>query len=356
MGVRFTDCPADFVPDVQAFFAAMYSPQYVMARDATFLRWQFSGLNGHTPDDPLHLKIALVDDKLAGCVGYIPVDVQIAGRTMRGAWAANWMVDDSYRRLGLGPLLMRELSKQFDVTAALGGNSDAHQLLPRMGWTDFGNLPRYVRVLDDTAAGRLTSTGVLSWPVQVDAADAIDGLSIRQVEQFDDLAAGLWDRIHGQTGAGTRRSAEFLNWRYQRHPNFAYVLLEATRGNSLEGLAVYRIEHVKDLPVVIVRMVELFASPGAAEPLIDAIVERARQAGAAAVDFFCSSRCVEDPLLKRGFLRGTDSPASEIPMLFQPVDRSRAGVLFLAHLRADPIGPSADWYVTTADGDQDRPS
>src|SRR4051812_25554365 len=147
MSVRFTDCPADFIPEVQEFFAAMYSPHYVMARDTPFLRWQFSGFNGHTSAGPLHLKIALVDGKLAGCVGYIPADVHIAGRTRRGAWAANWMVDDSYRRLGLGPLLIRELSKAYEVTAALGGNSDAHQLLPRMGWTDFGNLPRYVRVV-----------------------------------------------------------------------------------------------------------------------------------------------------------------------------------------------------------------
>ena len=133
-------------------------------------------------------------------------------------------------------------------------------------------------------------------------------------------------------------------------------MLEANREDSLEGVAVYRIEQVKDLPVRIARIVELIASPEASEPLIDAVVERARQAGAAALDFFCSSRRVADAFLKRGFLLGTESPASEIPMLFQPVDRSRTGVLFLAHVRADPGGPSADLYVTTADGDQDRPS
>jgi hypothetical protein len=74
------------------------------------------------------------------------------------------------------------------------------------------------------------------------------------------------------------------------------------------------------------------------------------------VDFFCSSRRVADPFLDCGFLPGTESPAAEIPMLFQPVDRSRAGVLFMAHLGGAPDGAEADWYVTTADGDQDRPS
>jgi hypothetical protein len=53
-------------------------------------------------------------------------------------------------------------------------------------------------------------------------------------------------------------------------------------------------------------------------------------------------------------MSGPSSPASLLPMLFQPVDHSRTGVLFMAHMRQhQPVG---GWYVTTADGDQDRPN
>jgi len=355
-GVQFMDCPEDFIPRLREFFADMYSPEYVLARDERFLRWQFSGIDAASPGGPLRMKIALVDGQLAGCVGYVPVDVQMAGRVSPGAWAANWMVDDRYRRLGLGPLLIRELSRDFDVALALGGNSDAHQLLPRMGWTDFGNLPRYVRVLDERGAALLTVAGELRWPAIAAAPAADSGLDITRVDSFDERAAALWDRTHGESDAGTRRSAEFLNWRYTRHPNFDYVRLVASRGGAVEGFAVYRIEQARDLPVRIGRMVELVASPVASRPLIAAVIDGARQSGAAVVDFFCSSRRVAGPLLESGFLPGTESPAAEIPMLFQPVDRGRVGVLFMAHLGDAPDGASLDWYVTTADGDQDRPS
>ena len=120
----------------------MYSPEYVLSREKPFLEWQF-GAAPNPERAGLDVKLGLVDGEIAGCVGYIPVQLCIGTRLVRGAWAANWMVDDRYRRLGLGPLLMRELCSQFDVTLALGGNRDAHALLPRMGWTDFGDLPRF---------------------------------------------------------------------------------------------------------------------------------------------------------------------------------------------------------------------
>src|SRR5262249_48885724 len=149
------------------FFAEMYSPDYVLARSEPLFRWQFGGAN--TPiNGNLALKIAKVDDQVAGCVGYIPTPVQIGGKSVKGAWGANWMVDEKYRRLGLGPLLIRELAASFEVTLALGGNRDAHDLLPRMGWTDFGDLPRYVCVVDPEAVAPLTESGSLTWP-----ADAV---------------------------------------------------------------------------------------------------------------------------------------------------------------------------------------
>lgn len=356
MAVQMTNCPRELLPEVRAFFGAMYSPEYIMARDASFLAWQFGGLNGRQPIDPMHLKVALVDGKLAGCVGYIPVEVAVGDGTVRGAWAANWMVDDAYRRLGLGPLLMRELSKDFEVTLALGGNSDAHQILPRMGWTDFGYLPRYVCVVNTDAAARLTERGRIDWPVAAMPSLPANGTTVQAVDAFDAGATALWDRTYGSGGAGTRRTAAFLNWRYQRHPNFQYVRLQALHQEQVSGIAVYRFERVRDLPIDVIRIVELIAEPHSAAALIRAIVEAGQARGVALLDFFCSSPRLTDALTAQGFLRGDEPPARELPMLFQPVDRSRAGVLFLANLRPVPKSTAADWYVTTGDGDQDRPS
>jgi GNAT superfamily N-acetyltransferase len=349
MAVTFTDCRSDQIEPLRRFFAEMYAPEYVLSRERPFLEWQF----GAAPNPErmgLDVKLGLVDGEIAGCVGYIPVQLSIGTRMVRGAWAANWMVDDRYRRLGLGPLLMRELCSQFDVTLALGGNRDAHALLPRMGWTDFGDLPRFVAVVDADAASRLTESDMRRWPT-VTAGPTAE--RFEWVDCFTESATALWDRLHKGV-AGTRRTADYLNWRYAAHPMFEYRLLQAGNGADLDGLAVYRVESVRGVPVKVGRIVELVSEPKDAGRLLRAIVDDARTQGVAILDFFCSTPRLAPPMVDAGF---STEAAAHFPMLFQPIDRTRTGVLFMAHLRKCPDATAlGDWYVTTSDGDQDRPN
>jgi GNAT superfamily N-acetyltransferase len=356
MGLKFVDCPPDRIPSLRAFFSAMYSPAYVLSENESFLRWQF----GPTPQsqaDNYHVILGVVDDQIKGCIGYIPVEVSLAGQRVRSAWAANWMVDESTRRLGLGPLLMRELSKRFDITLALGGNRDAHDLLPRMGWTDFGLLPRYVYVLDRERAALLTEDGRLDWPPALPSMPSCNGTSVARVDGFDEDTTKLWDDMWGASAAGTRRSAAFLNWRYAAHPTFTHHLFEVHDGGRLRGVAVLRIEKVRDMPLRVGRVLELLGDEEHIPVLLASVLEDARSEAAVAVDFFCGSRRMARPLEAAGFLPGECSPGSSIPILFQPVDRTRTGILFMANLQKAPAAKAVEeWYVTKSDGDQDRPS
>jgi GNAT superfamily N-acetyltransferase len=351
MAVTFADCRVDQVEALRAFLAGMYSPEYVLARDKPFLEWQFGAAPNPLRGGGLDVKLGLVDGQIAGCIGYIPIELNIGPRVVRGAWAANWMVDDRYRRLGLGPLLMRELCSQFDATLALGGNRDAHALLPRMGWTDFGDLHRFVAVVDAAAAAALTEGDSRNWP---SAPAGAPDQCVEWVDSFTESATALWDGVHSGT-AGTRRTADYLNWRYAQHPLFKYRLVQSINGDALNGLGVYRVETVRDLPVKVGRIVELVCEPEDAGRIVRAIVEDAKAQGVAMLDFFCSTPRLTPALVEAGF---STEAAAHFPMLFQPIDRTRTGVLFMAHLRkcADATLLPEDWYVTTSDGDQDRPN
>src|SRR5437763_562245 len=143
MAVTFVDCRAEQLPSLQEFFARVYRPDYVLAVNADYFRWQF----GDTPvskGSDYHMRLALVDGEITGCLGYIPLEISLAGRVTKGAWLANWMVDPNTRQFGLGPLLVREISRDFEITLAAGPNKGARDLLARMGWTDCGESPRYV--------------------------------------------------------------------------------------------------------------------------------------------------------------------------------------------------------------------
>lgn len=353
MAVKFVNCPPGEVGSVRAFFADMYRPDYILSADEGFLKWQFGPTVFGDAED-LNLILGLVDGAIKGCIGYIPVEVSVAGSTILGAWAANWMIDQSTRRLGLGPLLMRELSNRFPITLALGGNSDAHDLLPRMGWRDLGCLDRYVYVVDPVAAATLTENGGLEWPA-VPPPPVSNGAS-RQVERFNQEATALWDRVWGDNAIGTRRTDAFLNWRYASHPIFTHHLFELRHSGTLEGIAVTRMEQVRGANAKVVRVLELIGDEPATRELVGSIIADAKRCDAAVVDFFCSSRRMMGTLEAAGFLKADVPPASDIPILFQPIDHERTGILLMAYLKkAESLGTVADWYVTKSDGDQDRP-
>jgi hypothetical protein len=358
VGVSFVDCGADLLPSLRAFLARVYRPDYVLRVNEPLFRWQF----GEAPageGNSYRLRLALLDGEIAGCLGYVPVEVSLGERVVRGAWTANWVVDPGWHRLGVGVSLMRELTRRFDITLAVGLSQDSRSLLPRMGWDDFGELARYVCVLDVRGARALTETGGLEWPAgaPLKGWGPPEGVSVKPVERFSGEATQLWDKTWGASAAGTRRSAEFLNWRYTRHPVFSYRLFEARRGGRLVGLAAYRVEQVRDAQVRVGRIVELVSEAGLESCLLKAVIDDARLQEVAALDFFCSSRRFSAVMGRCGFLPGGDGAAAQIPALFQPIDRRRTAIPFMAYLRNLPDAAGAyDWYVTKGDGDQDRPN
>jgi hypothetical protein len=225
-----------------------------------------------------------------------------------------------------------------------------------MGFTDYGELARYTKVLNPEAAAALTEDR--RPPKVSEAASATpprgSHVSIARVERFSEDVTALWDSVNGVSGAGTRRSAAFLNWRYADHPVFDYTLLEARGDGHLIGAGVYRVETVQGTTLRIMRLVEFLARPLAGGALIDALLEDARMHSVVFVDFFCSRTNIS-ALTERGFVCGGEHTI--LPILFQPIDHRRKGIPFMAHVGKFTDAPRVhQWYVTKGDGDQDRPN
>lgn len=360
MSVTFGSCTPSQVPELRDFMGRMYRYDYLFCTNEDLFKWQFAGPGSSGEHGPYHVKLALIDDRIVGCLGYIPVELNVGDKVVPAAWTANWMVDPAQRRLGLGPLLMRELTREFDVTLVVGLSGDARSLLPRMGWTPFPDLDRYVCVLDPQGASQLTDTGRLDWPAEAierAASSSSPRSGVNRVYEFGAEATELWDRLCARGPfVGTRRSAEFLNWRYAMHPLFHYRLFEAYREGTLSGFAVYRIEPVRDLALKVGRVVEL-ASMDSSDSLIDVLLEDSRREGIVAIDFFCSTPQLFPVLNRKGFLPPGDPAAAQVPILFQPIDRRRKAIPFMAYLKNLKSRMNGfSWYVTKGDGDQDRPN
>lgn len=358
--IAFADCRRDDVPALRAFIEKSYGAGYVLGVNDAYFQWQYQRTALSEGRD-YHLRLAKVNGQIAGCLGYIPVELSIAGRVVRACWLTNWMVDPDQRHVGLGPVLVREVSRDFEVTLALGANEEARDILARMGWTDFGMLRRFVNVLDVAGAATLVEDGQFAWPIDArSTTPAVDTrANVQQVPRFSPDVTDLWDRVWGvrPRAAGTRRTAEFLNWRYSGHCQFPYRSFEVRERGRLAGFAVYRVEQVRDRAERVGRIVELVAERGYHPPLLAAVLDDARQHEAVAIDYFAGGTYDEKLLVSHGFLPGEHPAAARIPVLYQPLDRRRQGIRFLADLRNLPDAASVvEWYVSKADGDQDRPS
>lgn len=356
-GIYFEDCRQDHIFEVKAFIAKSYGTNYVLGSNDEYFEWQYKRTATSEGQD-YHLRLAIDEGRVVGFLGYIPVEQSFGGKKLRACWLANWMVDPDARQLGLGPLLVKSVSADFDVTLALGANEEARDVLSRMGWTDFGQLKRFVRVIDEQKARTLTGNDDYEWPGEIPVP--ISSTQIDHIDEFTDCVTALWDRLLGEDPmvSGSRRTAEFLNWRYVAHRQFEYKLLAAVgdRG-ELIGVGVYRIEQARNEETVIVRILELFGERTALPSLVDKIVHQASIAGATAIDYFGGEGYAQQLMLDRGFLTQEDSAASDIPVLYQPIDRSRGGIRFLADLsRTQDAMFIHQWYVSKADGDQDRPN
>jgi hypothetical protein len=257
-GLVFTDCRQEHIAELKRFIAESYGPDYVLGANDAYFRWQYERSPIRQGND-YHLRLAMISGRIAGCLGYVPVDISVGGRIASGCWLANWMVAEEQRKLGLGPMLVRQVSQDFEITLALGANQEAKEIFARMGWTDFGTLNRYVAVLNAQQAARLTEDGRLDWPATTRPNVADADISVSVVRAYAPDITEFWDQTWGsdRSAAGTRRTAEFLNWRYADHSDFDYRLFEARRGGKPYAVAVYRVELARGIPVRVGRIVEL---------------------------------------------------------------------------------------------------
>ena len=164
---------------------------------------------------------------------------------------------------------------------------------------------------------------------------------------------------------GAHRDAAYLTWRYLSHPRFHYRLCCAQRESdgAVEGIAVWRIEQVRDRPTRVLRIVEFLGSTEAEAVLVRAVLDAARDAGAALADFYCASARVARPLAQVGFQPApTDSGHGLLPSRFQPLESQYFPMTTLVRLpgawrgRLQQLLDDGRLYITKSDGDQDRPT
>jgi GNAT superfamily N-acetyltransferase len=362
-----TELSIDWLPErrlaeLQRFIEEHWRRGHVLARNQALIRWQ------HRSAQPERLSVLVAEEAggLVAMLGFIAFSACLQGERARGGWMTNWLVVPEHRGRGLGRALVeRALDREFDVVGALGGNETTQTVLSRLGFEGRPSMPRWLRIASADALADLLGDHAAAYPEEAwrawRAHERLGRNSPRaQVTGWSHESAERWDSIFRERFAGTLvgawRDADHLRRRFVEHPVFSYEILFADT-----GIAVYRIETVRDSGHSLLRIVDFLAEPGAGDALAAALVDAMERERVVFADFFCASRRFGEPLENAGFVLEGSLPAS-LPARFQPLDfadRPLASSLWITG-RHTGSGrgwrDAADLYVTRSDSDLDRPN
>jgi hypothetical protein len=365
-------CPKTKVPALQAFLNTHWKRGHVLACDADLLCWQYRNLEN---PDSLSVVIAEEEDQFLGFLGCIPGDFSYYGEKVSGLCLAMWMVLPEGRRRRVGLDLLRATKhSQFKMVETLGLNENTGAIFANLGFEVFETIPRWVRVISPMGVEKLLSehpggySGAewKAWKSLPQISSPTVDHSVRVVDWSEDLA-GRWDQAWKERFSlgllGTWRDAAYIRWRYLEHPSFQYVVrfLENLSDGALMGLVVYRVETVRNREEKILRIVEFLCDESLNGVLTNAVLEAGKTNNVALADFYCTSGKFALSLEAAGFVREDHMPVP-LPHLFQPLDfrRTQVNGAFWVHpsLSKDchEFFRKGSLYVTSADGDQDRPN
>ena len=319
--------------------------------------------------------------KSGAIVGYeseIPFELKVGGEQRRAAWAIDLQVREEWRLAGIGPGLIASQLRDRSIAGVLNLSEQGYAAYTRLGWTDLGVVPVYVRPLDarrvlraprSPVPARLRRLAPIAGPA-LQAADAGLRLGLRlglrardarlvAVDRLDERVDQVWAAAAPHYPVLARRGLVDLAWRLDARPDAdrlqRYLLL---RGSRAIGYAVLRpaVSSSADdsgspsgsgpdegFPAMVV--VDYLAPPTWVAPLLLLAGWQARRQGAAALVVRARNEPADRYLRAAGFVR-RDS-VNDPPIRFMVNCADEPDVC------ARVSDPDA-WFVTSADCDLDH--
>jgi GNAT superfamily N-acetyltransferase len=321
------------------------------AAESSRLRWDWQYLrNPNNPRGVPEIWIAREGTTIVGQYATMPVQMTVAGQSLRGSWGMDVMVAPERQRQGLGEVLFRTWDRNVDAALGLGLSQSSHRLFQKLRWPDVGPLPCLVKPLTRRALriptwpvtlNRIVSAITLP-VVKVVARTRPLGAEVRLIQRFDESFTELWESLAPKFDFAVRRDAQYLNWKFVSAPHIRYVIAALRRDDRNVGYAVYR--HFVEPRGKVTVLVDFLADPDDAaglRTLLGWVDREARQADSDKIRAFAMHAGFRRMLKRSGYfqvkstvqfvakINGVDVPAS----FYEDTDR---------------------WHVTLGDSDQDR--
>ena len=322
--------------------------------DEAFVRWRY--FPGPVADGDVPYWVFVKRGEIVAACGLEPVTLVIDGMAKPAVRTLDIMVRPDLDGLGLGAFMNLALFRRFPIALVTGSNERSHSLLTRMfhhtADLRFWKLPLRARAVLDAKVNLGAAGALVALPV--DAMLAVQraiskpavpsGITIRQMDRFDERVDALSKRYERAGRLIVRRSHPYLNWRFVRNPRCEYRILGAFAGDRLDGYLVTRFNRARPNARGEGDIVDWLTAPdaGSGDALLTALmhsgVEHLRQQGAGIVTCAVASPDPSAAIEAAGFRA---RPAERLPYFVRASDPA-------VHERLT-IG--RDWFITRGDFD-----
>lgn len=273
-------------PAIQEFVEQSYGTQ---SRYKGWVRHQWQFLNNphrNTPGFPIWIAETR-DGRVVGAIGVQPGTLQLAENIYPAGWIVDVMIAPDFRGQGLGHHLHRALAAENPILVTLTMALATRKIAEKAGAVTLGEGAQYTRLGSPSAgdirtylversrrrrwASTLVTAGCwLGVPYLLSPIARLVGrqdgpapdpsISIREVEQFGEVAESLWQKARTGYPAIFCRDGKHMDWRFGAVPDLSYRRYIAFRGETPAGLLVLRLSLDVELPIGFIS--EIFACRG----------------------------------------------------------------------------------------------
>jgi hypothetical protein len=263
-------------------------------------------------------------EELVGMTALFPSTLRVAGQLLPAAIGGDFAVDAEHR--GFGPALALQrattsvLSERNFACVYGSPNRFSEPIVGRVGYADVGRFNRFVKLLTARPlVDRYTRRPRLARLASAAAGPVVSVLSrerlyrrsgrfaVDQPDVFDDRFVTLWEIARDHQGATSERSADLLNWRYEKTGPAAargdYSVFALLEGKDVAGYIVYRLDDDSRLVYDIVHLPDR----SVIDALLSEFILDARHSKAAVLDlgYVGPGNLLSQRLRAFGFLQRT---------------------------------------------------
>ncbi len=316
-------------------------------------RWQYLE-NPFCPSENPAVWVSSIEDKMAGHLGALPVEVKVGSQKVRAAWAVDFFTAPEFRGKGIGKSLTEESAKAFDLFLSLGNTDMSFGLFKKLGWKPLGDVPYYVkfwsweaplkkRVRNQSAAAFLLAivNGVSGIYNALRHPKKSTEIRTGKIEKFDEEADKLWAEVESFYQAAVIRSRAYLSWKYEKQPGMNYAKFRALRGRQLCGYIIVRAVKTGENPAegLIADLIVRPDDDKTVHALLDAGLDYLRKEGCQLARCYATDKRIRKILVSAGFIKR------------QPEMRF---MIYTKRQGLEAAEERDNWFLTAGDSDMDR--